>query len=155
MGIIIDRPSSESKRQTTDRRLFHRLRRAERAVSSRIDFLRLVGAANPWASVTSPFPLRTQTVVHQMREIPICDDVVRNARLRKDGRMVHDYYQFQVKQSAQSVDDRHIQLRLAQSQLVPPDLVTDKNFPLEWRVFPSQWLYSPCDRHESTAMSRR
>jgi hypothetical protein len=32
-----------------------------------------------------------KTVVHQMREMRIRDDVVRNARLQKDGRMVHDY----------------------------------------------------------------
>jgi hypothetical protein len=40
MGIIIDRTSSKSKRQPTGRRLFLRLRCAERAVLSRIDLLR-------------------------------------------------------------------------------------------------------------------
>ena len=43
-----------------------------------------------------------RTVVSRMREIPIADDVVRNARLREDGRMVHDFYVFQVKKPADS-----------------------------------------------------
>lgn len=38
-----------------------------------------------------------QTVVAKMAELPIKDDVVRNAKLRPDGRMVHDFYVFQVK----------------------------------------------------------
>lgn len=38
-----------------------------------------------------------QTVVALMGKLPIKDDVVRNARLRPDGRMVHDFYVFQVK----------------------------------------------------------
>lgn len=37
------------------------------------------------------------TVVAKMAELPIKDDVVRNARLRPDGRMVHDFYVFEVK----------------------------------------------------------
>jgi branched-chain amino acid transport system substrate-binding protein len=40
-----------------------------------------------------------------MREVPIADDVVRNARLREDGRMVHDFYVFQVKRPADSRGD--------------------------------------------------
>ena len=43
-----------------------------------------------------------RTVVNKMRELPIVDDVVRNARLREDGRMVHDFYVFQVKKPAES-----------------------------------------------------
>lgn len=42
------------------------------------------------------------TVIARMREVPIEDEVVRNARLREDGRMVHDFYVFQVKTPAQS-----------------------------------------------------
>ncbi len=41
-------------------------------------------------------------VMRRMREIPIEDDVVRNARLRPDGRMVHDWYVFQVKRPDES-----------------------------------------------------
>jgi branched-chain amino acid transport system substrate-binding protein len=37
------------------------------------------------------------TVVKQMRELPIRDPIVRNARLREDGRMVHDVFLLQVK----------------------------------------------------------
>lgn len=37
------------------------------------------------------------TVVAKMREIPIRDPIVRNARLREDGRMVHDIYLLEVK----------------------------------------------------------
>jgi branched-chain amino acid transport system substrate-binding protein len=43
-----------------------------------------------------------KTVIAKMREVPIEDDVVRNARLREDGRMVHDFYVFQVKKPADS-----------------------------------------------------
>lgn len=42
------------------------------------------------------------TVVRRMHDIPIADEVVRNAKLRPDGRMVHDYYVFQVKTPAES-----------------------------------------------------
>lgn len=37
------------------------------------------------------------TVVAKMRELPIHDPIVRNARLREDGRMVHDIYLLEVK----------------------------------------------------------
>lgn len=42
------------------------------------------------------------TVVKKMRELPIKDPVVRNARLREDGRMVHDIYLAQVKKPGES-----------------------------------------------------
>ncbi len=41
-------------------------------------------------------------VVRAMHALPIEDEVVRNARLRPDGRMVHDYYVFEVKRPEQS-----------------------------------------------------
>jgi len=43
-----------------------------------------------------------RTVIAKMRELPIEDEVVRNAKLREDGRMVHDFYVFQVKKPAES-----------------------------------------------------
>jgi branched-chain amino acid transport system substrate-binding protein len=43
-----------------------------------------------------------KAVIKKMRDLPIDDDVVRNARLRADGRMVHDYYVFRVKRPAES-----------------------------------------------------
>ncbi len=43
-----------------------------------------------------------EAVMRRMRRVPIQDDVVRNARLRPDGRMVHDWYVFEVKQPAES-----------------------------------------------------
>ena len=43
-----------------------------------------------------------RTVVKKMHEIPIQDDVVRNAKLRADGRMLHDYYYFKVKTPQES-----------------------------------------------------
>lgn len=46
-----------------------------------------------------------KTVVAKMRELPIKDDVVRNAKLREDGRMVHDFYVFQVKAPGASKGD--------------------------------------------------
>lgn len=41
------------------------------------------------------------TVVARMRELPIRDPIVRNARLREDGRMVHDVYLMEVKKPAE------------------------------------------------------
>jgi len=71
------------------------------AYSATLHYLRAIAAAKS----TDP-----KTVVEKMRELPIRDDVVRNASLRKDGRMVHDYYQFQVKSPAESKgpDDLYI-----------------------------------------------
>lgn len=46
-----------------------------------------------------------KTVIAKMRELPIKDDVVRNAKLREDGRMVHDFYVFEVKKPADSKGD--------------------------------------------------
>jgi branched-chain amino acid transport system substrate-binding protein len=46
-----------------------------------------------------------KAVVAKMRELPIADEVVRNARLREDGRMVHDFYVFQVKSPSESKGD--------------------------------------------------
>lgn len=46
-----------------------------------------------------------QAVIRKMRELPIEDDVVRNATLREDGRMLHDFYVFQVKKPSQSKSD--------------------------------------------------
>jgi branched-chain amino acid transport system substrate-binding protein len=40
-------------------------------------------------------------VVRKMREIPIRDPIVRNARLRQDGRMVHDVYLLRVKKPSE------------------------------------------------------
>ena len=42
------------------------------------------------------------TDIRHMHSLPISDDVVRHAHLRPDGRMVHDYYVFQVKKPAES-----------------------------------------------------
>lgn len=43
-----------------------------------------------------------KAVIKKMRDLPIDDDVVRNAKLRADGRMVHDYYVFRVKNPTES-----------------------------------------------------
>ena len=43
-----------------------------------------------------------KTVIAKMRELPIEDDVVRNAKMRADGRMVHDFYVFRAKQPSES-----------------------------------------------------
>ena len=43
-----------------------------------------------------------QSVMAKMHEMPVQDEVVRNAHLRPDGRLVHDFYVFQVKQPAAS-----------------------------------------------------
>lgn len=41
------------------------------------------------------------TVVAKMRELPIQDPIVRHARLREDGRMVHDIYLLEVKKPSE------------------------------------------------------
>ncbi len=41
-------------------------------------------------------------VMAKMHEVPVDDDVMRNGRLRPDGRMVHDFYLFRVKKPADS-----------------------------------------------------
>lgn len=46
-----------------------------------------------------------KVVTAKMREIPIKDDIVRNASLRPDGRMVHDTYLLEVKKPNQSTSD--------------------------------------------------
>ncbi len=43
-----------------------------------------------------------KTVIAKMHEMPVRDDVVRNATLRPDGRLMHDTYVFQVKRPAES-----------------------------------------------------
>ena len=43
-----------------------------------------------------------KTVIRTMRDVPIRDEVVRNARLREDGRMLHDFYVFQTKKPSES-----------------------------------------------------
>lgn len=52
-------------------------------------------------------------VLPAMRSIPIDDEVVRNASLRADGRMVHDVYVFRVKAPAQSKGEWDLYDRLA------------------------------------------
>ena len=42
------------------------------------------------------------TVIREMHRLPIEDDVVRHATLRPDGRMVHDYYVFEVTSPSES-----------------------------------------------------
>lgn len=43
-----------------------------------------------------------ERVMRRMRQIPIEDDVVRHATLRADGRMVHDWFVFEVKRPEES-----------------------------------------------------
>ena len=40
-------------------------------------------------------------MVAKMRELPIQDPIVRHARLREDGRMVHDIYLLEVKKPSE------------------------------------------------------
>jgi len=43
-----------------------------------------------------------KVVADKMRELPVADDVMRNASIRSDGRVIHDMYLFQVKTPAES-----------------------------------------------------
>ena len=44
-------------------------------------------------------------VLPKMRALPVQDEVVRHAHLREDGRLVHDYYVFQIKTPAESTGE--------------------------------------------------
>jgi branched-chain amino acid transport system substrate-binding protein len=50
---------------------------------------------------------RAKAVIKTMHELPIKDAIMRNPRLRKDGRMVHDFYLMRVKtpEESKSPDD--------------------------------------------------
>lgn len=63
------------------------------ACSVTLHYLRAVAAART---------TEAKAVVRKMHELPISDDIVRNASLRPDGRMVHDTYLFKVKTPAES-----------------------------------------------------
>ncbi|WP_375459732.1 ABC transporter substrate-binding protein [uncultured Enterovirga sp.] len=54
-------------------------------------------AAVKAAGTTDP-----QQVARKMREMPVQDDVIRNGKLRADGRLVHDMYLAEVKKPAES-----------------------------------------------------
>ncbi len=45
---------------------------------------------------------KMQTVIAKMRELPINDPTIKNAKLRVDGRMVHDMYLLRVKKPSES-----------------------------------------------------
>ncbi len=53
-------------------------------------------------SIAATKSTKMQTVVAKMRELPIKDPVVRNGKLRADGRMVHDMYLLKVKKPSES-----------------------------------------------------
>jgi branched-chain amino acid transport system substrate-binding protein len=53
-------------------------------------------------SVATAKSKEATTAIREMHTLPISDEIVRNAQLRPDGRMVHDYYVFQVKKPAES-----------------------------------------------------
>jgi len=61
--------------------------------SSVLHYLRGVAAAQS---------VEGEVVAEKMREIPIRDDVMRNASIRPDGRVVHDMYLYEVKTPAES-----------------------------------------------------
>ncbi len=53
-------------------------------------------------SVAAAGTTQAGPVMQRMHALPIADDVVRNPRLRPDGRMVHDWYVFRVKRPEES-----------------------------------------------------
>ncbi|HEY0522366.1 MAG TPA: ABC transporter substrate-binding protein [Stellaceae bacterium] len=63
------------------------------AYSATLHYLKAVAAAKTDSA---------KAVVRKMHELPIKDAIVRNARLREDGRMVHDFYLMRVKAPAES-----------------------------------------------------
>ena len=63
-------------------------------------YLNAVAALGPGTAKASG-----RATVARMKQIPIEDDVLTNARIREDGRVVSDVYLFEVKQPAQSKGD--------------------------------------------------
>jgi len=63
------------------------------AYSATLHYLKAIAAARTDSA---------KAVVRKMHELPIEDAIVRNARLREDGRMVHDFYRMRVKAPAES-----------------------------------------------------
>jgi branched-chain amino acid transport system substrate-binding protein len=63
------------------------------AYSVTLHYLRAIAAAHT---------TEAKAVIKKMHELPIRDDIVRNASLRPDGRMVHDTYLFKVKTPTES-----------------------------------------------------
>lgn len=61
--------------------------------SSVLHYLRAVAAAQS---------VEGEVVAQKMREIPIQDDVMRNASIRADGRVIHDMYLYEVKKPSES-----------------------------------------------------
>lgn len=61
--------------------------------SSVLHYLRAVAAAQS---------IEGDVVAEKMREIPVNDDVMRNASIRPDGRVIHDMYLYEVKKPSES-----------------------------------------------------
>lgn len=80
------------------------------AYSVTLHYLRAVAAARTDEA---------KAVVKKMHELPIKDDIVRNASLRQDGRMVHDTYLFKVKSPSESKGEWDLYKLL---QVIPGDL---------------------------------
>lgn len=79
------------------------------AYSVTLHYLRAVAAARTDEA---------KAVVKKMHELPIKDEIVRNASLRPDGRMVHDTYLFKVKTPAESKSEWDLYKTL---QVIPGD----------------------------------
>ena len=67
------------------------------AYSATLHYLKAVAALGPEAAKASG-----RATVARMKQIPIDDDVLTNARIREDGRVVSDVYLFEVKKPADS-----------------------------------------------------
>ncbi len=67
------------------------------AYSATLHYLKAVAALGPEAAKASG-----RATVARMKQIPIDDDVLNNARIREDGRVVSDVYLFEVKKPADS-----------------------------------------------------
>ena len=75
--------------------------------------VRLVGLGSPLSEPGALRPghmrrhCRAKAVIKTMHELPIKDAIMRNPRLREDGRMVHDFYLMRVKtpEESKSPDD--------------------------------------------------
>src|SRR3984893_7697909 len=48
--------------------------------------------------------LDPNTVAERMREMPVSDAVIRNGRIREDGRLVHDMYLVEVRRPGEAKD---------------------------------------------------
>ncbi|MDB5653940.1 MAG: ABC-type branched-chain amino acid transport system, periplasmic component [Tardiphaga sp.] len=82
------------------------------------------GVAHYLKAMASAGTTEGQAVADKMRELPINDFMMKDGRARKDGRIVHDFYLFQVKAPEESKgpwDYYKLIRKIPAAEITPPD----------------------------------